>query len=142
MEDTYTIQGYTFPIYIEHQEMIEYVQRGIALLDKQCPGWESKIDLVNLSLSEGCNCILGQIYDEYNNGVQALFGCDAYAREPYAMTDSEYQTIIEHGFLTEDDYDELEIVWVTLLQQESTGNEADSTASEGGCKHGTGGSNV
>ena len=40
------------------------VARGARLLDKIMPGWDKKIDLHDLDLSDGSTCVLGQLFDE------------------------------------------------------------------------------
>mgnify|MGYP001574901318 CR=1 FL=1 len=49
------------------------VNRGVRLLDKVKPKWEEKIDLSTLRLSSPYNCILGQLYGEFNDGSQQLY---------------------------------------------------------------------
>lgn len=39
------------------------VERGMAWLDANRPGWERRINLARLDLNSPCNCLLGQEYD-------------------------------------------------------------------------------
>ena len=53
------------------------VRKGAALLDRECPGWEKKIDMSNLQMSSGSRCILGQVFvngfsSGYYKGIAAL----------------------------------------------------------------------
>lgn len=41
-----------------------YVAAGAAWLDENEPGWEGRIDLAKLDLSNGCQCVLGQVTPE------------------------------------------------------------------------------
>lgn len=52
--------------------MNEEIQRGIALLDAEKPGWQDDIDFTNLDMGDHDNCILGQIYGNYSRGRMAL----------------------------------------------------------------------
>lgn len=40
------------------------VQNGIDWLDEHAPGWERRIDLSTLNLYRGCDCVLGQVFQE------------------------------------------------------------------------------
>jgi hypothetical protein len=44
---------------------MELVRRGAALLDRERPGWENEINLLNLDLQSPRSCVLGQLYDEF-----------------------------------------------------------------------------
>src|SRR5205823_6207734 len=57
---------------IEYPELYRGVQAGSQLLDKIEPGWASKINLSSLSLPTQCNCILGQIYGSYGEGLKKV----------------------------------------------------------------------
>jgi len=45
--------------------MIEDVMRGVAWLDEQRPGWEDKIDLDRLRLGSCLDCVIGQLFGDY-----------------------------------------------------------------------------
>lgn len=51
------------------------VTRGAQLLDERLPGWVDRIDLDRLNLASSCNCILGQKFGDYLDGIDALFNC-------------------------------------------------------------------
>jgi hypothetical protein len=64
------------------------IHRGAALLDEHCPGWIDKIDLPSLQMSNGYQCILGQLYDrDYWSGLVGL-GLD---RDWWAEVDYGFQ---------------------------------------------------
>lgn len=48
------------------------VQTGAALLDRERPGWEQKIDSATLDLNTCTQCILAQVFGSYQAGVAAL----------------------------------------------------------------------
>lgn len=99
------------------------VDRGMALLDAQNPGWESKVKLESLDLTSGDRCILGQVYcnDDsvrffgYELGCKALFGgMRGYERDSAT-----------HGFYTQADdshlvYARLEKLWAAALRARIT----------------------
>jgi hypothetical protein len=50
------------------------VERGAALLDMEAPGWTSKIDLDTLNIAHTDFCVLGQVYGDYDAGLDTLGG--------------------------------------------------------------------
>lgn len=48
------------------------VERGAALLDKRHPEWCKRIDLVKLNMRDGHQCVLGQVYGHFGNGLTEL----------------------------------------------------------------------
>jgi hypothetical protein len=64
----------------------ENVLRGAAFLDSTLPGWDKKIDLDKLNLSDSCNCVLGQqskakiLHTRYRRTAKRL-GLDPFGRE-------------------------------------------------------------
>lgn len=63
------------------------VAAGVALLDSLDSEWVRKIDLPTLDVSSLGSCVLGQVYDDYSEGLVAL-GYEA----------DDEQAAIEHGF--------------------------------------------
>lgn len=47
---------------------------GAALLDTENPGWRSRIDLDRFDMTGFGQCVLGQLYGNYGEGVDELFG--------------------------------------------------------------------
>lgn len=76
----------------ETERARESVLRGAAVLDKVEPGWELKIDLAELNLSSGCQCVLGQVYGEYDEGCEVLFEMNP----PYS---DDVTAVMAHGFV-------------------------------------------
>lgn len=54
------------------KEILARVQRGAELLDEKLPGWERKIDLGTLEISNPCLCVLGQAFGEFTGGLGLL----------------------------------------------------------------------
>jgi hypothetical protein len=50
------------------------LERAAALLDQTAPGWESRIDPLQLDMSNASFCILGQVYGSYYTGLAMLDG--------------------------------------------------------------------
>ena len=55
------------------QTLEESVARGVELLDAVRPGWRGEIQRVRLDMADGFHCILGQLYGDYGNGLDALW---------------------------------------------------------------------
>jgi hypothetical protein len=49
------------------------VQRGIQILDEKAAGWVAKIDLGRLVFASPFNCILGQVFGSFGDGMRSLF---------------------------------------------------------------------
>ena len=48
------------------------VAAGVAFLDERVPGWLDKVNVDDLQIWSGTQCVLGQIYGEYTLGVAWL----------------------------------------------------------------------
>ena len=66
------------------------VERGAALLDKKrrSPAWRKRINLDEFDIGDPCNCVLGQVYESFTDGLYKLgiygsewlgLGFDTYA---------------------------------------------------------------
>ena len=62
-------------------EVEDRVANGVAFLDKQNPGWDEKIFVSQLIMQDCNQCILGQLYSEYNYGCEVL-GIDNVEEAP------------------------------------------------------------
>jgi heterodisulfide reductase subunit B len=51
----------------------ERVQKGAKFLDEHIANWIDGIDVSRFELGDSCNCILGQLFSEYIDGVRHLF---------------------------------------------------------------------
>lgn len=74
------------------------VAAGVKVLDREVPNWRSKIDVDNLDLGSCSICILGQVFGDYNDGLNEL-NVDGY----------------DHGFNTTGSYNELTAAWKEAL---------------------------
>ena len=59
----------------------ERVAKGATLLDEYEPGWWKMIHLGSLQLKDCTFCILGQLFDDYEEGLPALGLSDIAAAE-------------------------------------------------------------
>lgn len=50
----------------------ERVLRGVALLDEHAPGWHEKVDPEILAIRSPKNCICGQVFGSFQEGVRVL----------------------------------------------------------------------
>jgi hypothetical protein len=66
----------------------ERVLRGIELLNEHIPGWEDRIDCQHLLLANADQCVLGQLFGDYEEGTSAL--------------ELSTEDAVDHGFLLSD----------------------------------------
>lgn len=71
-------------------------KRGAHLLDERMPGWAKRINPATLDMGSGCQCVLGQTYGEYEDGVQTL---DLGAA--YMFPKDQSPPVVHHGFFAE-----------------------------------------
>jgi hypothetical protein len=85
----------------------ERVAKGTALLDEKLPGWWRAINLVRLELNDCQDCLLGQLFGDYDDGLPELGLSDRAAAE---------SGFAEPGFLLErTDYPSLGAEWVRVI---------------------------
>lgn len=48
------------------------VAKGAALLDVKRPGWEKEVNVYSINMNSPYDCILGQIYHNYEWGLDSL----------------------------------------------------------------------
>jgi len=93
----------------------ENVERGVALLDAEKPGWDAQIDLENFDFSDTELCILGQLYagdpdiSGFDVGLVQLFGEDVDLSEESAKHG--FDVLWEFGMKTSEHYSELHELW-------------------------------
>lgn len=63
------------------------VKAGAELLDAKVPDWFTKISLAKLQMSNPCQCIVGQLYSSYIEGLKslALWGSDSSVSTDYGF---------------------------------------------------------
>lgn len=96
----------------------DFVTKGINLLDEQVPDWRTKIDPERLNLASCEVCVLGQIFGDYDTGLEQL-NIDGY----------------DYGFNTYGSMAELTEAWRDALGENSVLVEVGDvyTDSEGCC---------
>jgi hypothetical protein len=94
------------------------VKRGALLLDATTPGWSEKINGDTLAMRWCDKCLLGQLYGDYNGGLNKIglplyFGLGTKSKE----TDEAEEIAAMHGFtITDEEYrmDKREFAWAAL----------------------------
>lgn len=94
---------------------IDAVNKGAGYLDKENPGWVSKVVPEKLGMASSSFCIIGQVYGNYDEYIGVVFGYDKYE------TEESYEKAIEHGFMIRGDepypFGLLDRVWVYMLAE-------------------------
>jgi len=57
---------------IPMNKLQECVNKGAELLDEKNPGWHNEIDISSLSMNSDCHCVVGQLYNDYWDGLKEL----------------------------------------------------------------------
>ena len=92
------------------------VQRGVKLLDFEIPNWRMGIDIETLDMDRQSECILGQLYGNYVDGL--------YLLHPFAMTSGGSLWARRRGFLgplffvSYRDYEALREEWIRQIKGE------------------------
>jgi hypothetical protein len=60
------------------------VERGAQFLDERVPGWRERVVPEKLNLANDCDCIIGQTFGEYGDGLQ-LLGLDHRAARNFGF---------------------------------------------------------
>lgn len=50
----------------------ERIERGAALLDEHAPDWPSRVNPARLCIASGCECMVGQVFGNYWDGMGAM----------------------------------------------------------------------
>lgn len=91
------------------------INAGIKLLDSTTPGWREKIDLDQLDLGSCSVCVLGQVFGDYDEGIDQLgvsgydYGFNTMSNMP-ALTAAwkealgKNNTLVEKGDVYKDTY--------------------------------------
>jgi hypothetical protein len=73
----------------------ERVARGAAKLDEVNPGWRASIDGANLRMGGCASCVLGQLYGNYVDGLDAFFKVIGVSGRNTVL---DSQADVHHGF--------------------------------------------
>lgn len=68
----------------------EKIAAGMVLLGGKMPGWERRIDLRKLRLSDCYRCVVGQLFRGYFDGKEALGFCDG---SDYGFDGADYRAL-------------------------------------------------
>jgi hypothetical protein len=100
------------------------VAKGVALLDEKAPGWVGFINLADFSISTTDNCVLGQVYGSYDEGMEEL-----------SLRDPElYGFDVEtHGMTGILEFRRLQAEWVRVLAVLRQKNQAKEEIHSGAC---------
>lgn len=100
----------------------EAISRGIAWLDEQHPGWEGKIDLRTLDLSNSCFCVLGQLEMSYGRALARIIEAGAIG-EADRFSSSIWANRRAFTFLggLPDEWTQLTAAWKTAITQRLAG---------------------
>lgn len=93
------------------KELRTRMMRGVEALDSVTPNWWKDIDLKHLNLKDCVHCVLGQLYNDYTTGVEALTELldEHYLHADEHFDDATGHIIAEHyGF---DHDDALQCMW-------------------------------
>ena len=70
--------------------------RGVKLLDRKNPNWRKSVNKQILYTSDPTNCVLGQLYGDYYDGIRILFPIRSLFGFPYKIA-------FKYGFNTTTD---------------------------------------
>lgn len=91
------------------------VQKGARMLDKYRPGWAIEINISDFNITSPTECIIGQLFGDFSNGVHALraLGASVDIRKLGFMIQT---SSIWNGFCDIDtDYINLQKEWVAEI---------------------------
>lgn len=84
--------------------MEKEVRRGIALLNEKQPGWSDRIEREHLRMSNTDDCVLGQLYGDYYDGVDEL-----------EISGQEYEYGFDLKRYDVGEWEDLRNTWLTLM---------------------------
>lgn len=87
----------------------ERVAAGATFLDEREPGWWRRIDVDRLSISDSCNCILGQLAGGFGDGMDQY---DVWSAGGIADVDMGF-----YWGIVPDDIDDLTFEWRRLITE-------------------------
>lgn len=91
-------------------------QRGAAFLDNTVrKDWRSKIDTDTLDISSSYNCILGQIFGSYHDGIDAIFNKMVLVT-PVEIHASEYLGFCGDSYF-DYTYEEINSAWIKVVEE-------------------------
>jgi hypothetical protein len=120
------------------------VRRGALLLDTHAVGWAFQINEQELNLGACNKCILGQVYGQFEGGVESL--CGHAPMDPSGAGDKAWRFAAEHGFFFDEEefpgigertyYAALAAAWLSEIRARLEPADDDpelATVGVGGC---------
>lgn len=105
-----------------NEELEARVEKGIACLNEEVPGWYNMIDLDQFNIGESCNCVLGQLFGSYPKGIRVLQLSDKIGNTVFGRIDG--PEACQYGFhLHESDlfglniWGRLNLVWIRRIME-------------------------
>ncbi len=87
------------------------VLAGVEFLNEKRSGWQDELDHENMDISDGCMCILGELYGAFNIGCE-LLGLVNPDRNERFYPSRQYGFFDEPGVV---DYSELQDAWAEII---------------------------
>jgi hypothetical protein len=82
----------------QQDDLRECVKRGVNLIDQYGPqDWRKKINLAKLDMCSVTNCVLGQLYETFTDGLKAL-NFRTRVRGDLKDENDEWQKVCDNGF--------------------------------------------
>jgi hypothetical protein len=99
-------------------EITERVQKGVKFLDEHIANWVDGIDVLKLELDNSCNCILGQLFSTYANGIQHCFPVVPMTKKCIIARTLGFDVSTYHpDAAVHNEYDALEKEWIQEIQK-------------------------
>lgn len=91
------------------------VRAGVALLDEKVPGWDQRINLKVLDLQYCNECVLGQLFGHFAEGLNEVFQLSTSSRDDWLQLGA----AIDHGFDAREGrgYEVLRRLWTYVIRQ-------------------------
>lgn len=119
----YTIPTLSGERVVLNADFSKEVAKGIAVLDREKPGWEDRINVPELDLEDMNQCILGQLFmDQVSGEFGYLVGVSRLSGE-YPSGEAGVDWATEHGFYT--DLPHVNVELDELFNKHVTGSRVD-----------------
>ena len=98
----------------------EQVSKGIEVLNRNRPNWRDKIDIEALDTNDWRDCVLGQVFGSYSDGMDALLPEFSLTSEhclsvAYTVFDMRTSFANDNGFDARENVRELTLEWKRVL---------------------------
>lgn len=65
-------------------EQLLQLREAVERLDQVCPDWRNRVNVNQLNMRSIFNCVLGQVFDNYDYGIKKLYGSFEGATNAYS----------------------------------------------------------